>query len=53
VAKKHDLQKFIGDIKLCRDFEMLQVKVPIDFFGTPVFSARTDGRYVFSTIVKF
>jgi hypothetical protein len=25
---------------------MLQVKVPITFFGTPVFSARRDGRYL-------
>jgi hypothetical protein len=26
---------------------MLQVKVPIIFFGTPVFSARRDGRYTY------
>jgi hypothetical protein len=30
---------------VCTDFKMLQVKVPIIFFGTPVFSARRDGRY--------
>jgi hypothetical protein len=30
---------------------MLQVKVPIIFFGTPVFSARRDGRYFFSLII--
>jgi len=28
------------------DFNMLQVKVPLIFFGTPVFSARRDGRYI-------
>jgi hypothetical protein len=31
---------------VCTDFKMLQVKVPITFFGTPVFSARRDGRYL-------
>jgi hypothetical protein len=30
---------------VCTDFKMLQAKVPIIFFGTPVFSARRDGRY--------
>jgi hypothetical protein len=29
---------------VCTDFKMLQVKVPNIFFGTPVFSARRDGR---------
>jgi hypothetical protein len=35
----------LGKIKVCTDFKMLQVKVPIIFFGTLVFSARRDGRY--------
>ena len=30
---------------MCIDFKMLKVKVPIIIFGTPVFSARRDGRY--------
>jgi hypothetical protein len=30
---------------VCTDFKMLKVKVPIIFFGTPVFSVRRDGRY--------
>jgi hypothetical protein len=34
----------MGDIKVCRDFKMFKVKVPIIFFGTPVFSARRDRR---------
>jgi hypothetical protein len=47
VAIEHNVLKIIGDIKVCTDFKMLQVKVPIIFFGKPVFSARTDGRYDF------
>jgi hypothetical protein len=43
-AIKHFLLKFIEDIKVRIDFKMLQVKVPIIFFGTPVFSARRDRR---------
>ena len=35
----------MGDIKLCIDLKMLEVKVPTIFFGTPGFSARRDGRY--------
>lgn len=30
---------------MCIDFKMLKVKVPMNFFGTPVFSARRDRRY--------
>jgi hypothetical protein len=29
---------------VCIDFKILQVKVPIIFFGTPVFSVYRDGR---------
>jgi hypothetical protein len=35
---------------VCIDFKMFQGKVPINFFGTPVFSARRDGRYPGSNI---
>jgi hypothetical protein len=28
------------------DFKILKVKVLMIFFGTPVFSARRDGRYI-------
>jgi hypothetical protein len=38
---------------VCTDFKMLQVKVPIIFFGTPVFSARRDGRYIENTRSTF
>jgi hypothetical protein len=34
VATEHTLEKNIGDIKVCTNFKMLQVKVPIIFFGT-------------------
>ena len=44
VATEYNLLRIITDIKVCTDFKMLQVKVPIIFFGTPVFSARRDGR---------
>jgi hypothetical protein len=44
VAIKHSVLKIIRDIKVCTDFKMLQVKVPIIFFGTLVFSARRDRR---------
>jgi hypothetical protein len=33
------------------DFKILEVKVPIIFFGIPVFSARRDGRYLFITVL--
>jgi hypothetical protein len=36
----------IGYIKVCTDFKILEVKVPIVFFGTQGFSARRDGRYL-------
>ena len=42
MATKHNLLKIIGDIEVYTDFKMLKVKVPIIFFGTPVFSARMD-----------
>jgi hypothetical protein len=29
---------------------MFKIKIPMIFFGTLVFSARRDGRYVFSLI---
>jgi hypothetical protein len=45
-AIEYSLLKIIIDIMVCTDFKMLQVKVPIIFFGTPVFSARRDGRYL-------
>jgi hypothetical protein len=34
----------VRNTKVYTDFKMLQVKVLIIFFGTPVFSARRDGR---------
>jgi hypothetical protein len=52
VAIEHNLLKIIRDIKLCTDFKILQVKVPIIFFGTPGFSARRDGRYYCSLAIS-
>jgi hypothetical protein len=34
VATEHDLQENIRGIKVCTDFKMLEVKVPIIFSGT-------------------
>jgi hypothetical protein len=34
VATEHNLSKDIGDIKVCADFKMPEVKVPIIFSGT-------------------
>jgi hypothetical protein len=45
VAIEQDLCKNIGDIDACTDFEMLKVKVPINFLGTAGFSLRREGRY--------
>ena len=44
VATEYDLCKYMGDIDVCIDFEMLEVKVPIIFLGTAGFSLRRDGR---------
>jgi hypothetical protein len=41
---EHDLHKSLGDVNMCREFHMLEVKVPIIFFGTQGFSPRRDGR---------
>jgi hypothetical protein len=46
VATEHDLyKKYIRGNDLRIDFEMLKVKVPINFLGTVGFSLRRDGRY--------
>jgi hypothetical protein len=45
VATEHDLYKSIGDVNVCTEFEMLKVKVPINFLGTVGFSLRREGRY--------
>jgi hypothetical protein len=42
---EHDLYQSLGDVDMCRKFDMFEIQVPIIFFGTPVFSARRDGRY--------
>ena len=45
VAMEYDLYKNIRYANVCTEFEMLEVKVPIVFFGTQGFSAHRDGRY--------
>jgi hypothetical protein len=60
LAEEYDIYKIIGDIDMYTEFEMLEVKVPLDFFGTQGFSARRDGRYfsnlgniiIFSAILR-
>jgi hypothetical protein len=44
VAIEHDLYINIRVIDVCTEFNICEVKVPIIFFGTPVFSAHKDGR---------
>ena len=44
VATEHDLYNNIGDFDVCIEFEMLKVKVPINFFATVGFSARRERR---------
>ena len=34
VAREHNLQESIGDIAVCTDFKILEIKVPIIFSGT-------------------
>jgi hypothetical protein len=46
VAIVHNLYRIIGNITMCEEFEMLNVKVPIIFFGMVGFSPRRDRRYV-------
>jgi hypothetical protein len=53
VAMEHDLYKSLGDVNMCRKFNMFEIKVPIIFFGTPVFPARRDGRYNYISSLSF
>ena len=34
MATAHDLFRIIRNINLCREFELLEVKVPVNFLGT-------------------
>ena len=45
MAIEHDLYKNMGDIDVCTEFDMFEVKVPIIFLGTVGFSLRREGRY--------
>jgi len=45
VAMEYDLYKSLGDVDMCRKFDMFEVQVPIIFFGTVGFSPHRDGRY--------
>jgi len=42
---EHDLYKSLGDVDMCREFDIFKVKVPIIFFGTVGFSPHRDRRY--------
>jgi hypothetical protein len=44
---EHDLYKNMGDIDVCIEFDMFEVKVPIIFLGTVGFSLRREGRYTY------
>jgi len=45
IDMEHILKIIIRDIKMCTDFKILKVKVPVIFFGTQGFSSHRDGRY--------
>ncbi len=44
LATEHDLYKIIRDVNVGPEFEMLKVKVLINFFGTVGFSLCREGR---------
>ena len=44
VAIAHDLYRTMGNIDVCAESELLEVKVPIVFLGTVGFSPRREGR---------
>ena len=46
VTTEYNPYKNMKDTDVCAEFEMLEVKVPIIFFGTVGFSPRRDGRYM-------
>jgi hypothetical protein len=41
---EYDLYKIIGNVDVCIEFELLEVKVPIIFLGTVGFSLHREGR---------
>jgi hypothetical protein len=45
VAREYDLYKSLGDIDMCKDFDMFKVKVPVISSGMEGFPLRRDGRY--------
>ena len=47
MAREHNLQENIGDIAVCTDFEILELKVPIIFSGTWGFPLGMDVTVVF------
>ena len=44
MATVHDLYRTMGNIDVCTESELLEVKVPIVFLGTVGFSPPRDGR---------
>jgi len=42
MATEYDLYRNIVNIKVCAEFEIFQVKVPLIFLGTQGVSARRD-----------
>ena len=44
VAMEHDLYKSLGDIDMCRKFDMFEVKLYVIFLRTVGFSLRREGR---------
>ena len=45
VAREYDLCKNLGDVDMCRAFDMSKVEVPVKFSGTQGFPSRRDARY--------
>ena len=44
VAREYDVCKYLGDVDVCRVFDVSKVKVPVLFPGTEGFPPHRDGR---------
>jgi hypothetical protein len=52
VATEHDLYKNIGDVDVCIEFNIFEVKVLSVFLSTVGFSRRRDGRYSYDQSIS-
>lgn len=51
MTRGQGLFKTSGDINVCKEFELIEVKVPIKILGTVGFSLRRDIRYNVSNAI--